>query len=506
MQEVTNGTNADLTHRLTVSGLSKRYGGVQALDDARLDVLPGEVHGLVGENGAGKSTLLGVLAGEVHPDAGRVRIGDMEVVSLNRATSRANGLAIVHQEIVNAPRFSVAESIALGAGYPIHGGIVRWGELHRWSQRLLDEWELVVNSKTQMGLLTPAQQVIIAIIAALATKPRIVVLDEPTASFSPPEADHLLGVVRKLSAEGVSVIYVSHRLAEVLDVCDRVTVMREGKTISTEDRDGLTRDRLVELIVGRRIERPVPLAGVKVDAPLRLEVKDVAGGRVSPASFEARQGEILGFAGLVGAGRTELFDLIYGSARRSGGSIRIDGQKVNPTSPSRAVDAGMGLVPEERRGSGIIPEMSVRENVVLSVLQAYASSFGLQNVRRQRADVLEVSDRISLASKTLERPIRTLSGGNQQKAVVARWILANPKVLIFDEPSRGVDIGAKEEIFDLIRQVAERGVTVLVASSEVEELVGLCHRVLVMREGRIVSELTGEDIDVTAILNACFAD
>ncbi|HWM35288.1 MAG TPA: sugar ABC transporter ATP-binding protein [Pseudolysinimonas sp.] len=491
-------------HDLTVElrHVNKSFGGVAAVTDATFAVRPGEVLGLVGENGAGKSTLLGTFSGRVNPDSGEVLIRGHEQRSLTPALAKAAGVALVQQELAASPELTVAETMGLNVRFARRGPFIRWRSLRQWAQRLLDDWDLGISADQRMKTLTPPQQVAINVAMATVVNAHTIVLDEPTASFSPPEVERLLALVRRLRDQGIAIIYVTHRLDEVFAVCDRVTVMRSGEIVATKDIGEVDRAGLVELIVGRALEfrtSGVPLEGA---GDLAIEVQEIADSRVGPVSFSARYGEILGFAGLVGAGRTELFELIYGLRSPDSGQVRVDGTPHAIRSPIGATRLGMGLVPEERRRSALIPRMSVLENALLPVLERYHP---LARRRRSRVkDMKQIADTTNLKAASWSMPVISLSGGNQQKVVIGRWLNAGARILLLDEPTRGVDIGAKEEIYELIRAAARDGACVLVASSEHEELVEICNRVLVMREGAVVDEVVGSAIDARTIARLCF--
>jgi ribose transport system ATP-binding protein len=494
--------------RLQVRRLSKSYGGIQALREADLDLRRGEVLALVGENGAGKSTLLKAISGTVSPDEGQIVVNDEEFEQLTPKQALGLGIAIVPQELAFVERMRVGEALALRTQrFHTRGGLIRWRSLNNWAQRLLDDWELGISARDVMGDLAPAQHVAVSIVGALQFDAQVIILDEPTASFSPPETEHLFGIVRKLRSEGRSIVYVSHRLEEVLTLSDRITVMREGRTVGTRETSECTRHDLVEMIVGREVAEHSPVQPPRAEGPIALDVAGLRSAKVGPVSFAVRRGEILGFAGLVGAGRTEMFRLLYGLDRPESGTVALGGSPVVLRTAAQAVKHGIALVPEERRAAGLVLKMSTRENATLSTLTRYARPV-VRTLRRrqQRDEVFRLAERVRLRTSSMESPVGTLSGGNQQKVVIARCLNAGSDVLIFDEPTRGVDVGAKAEIFELIREAAASGATVLVASSETDDLVGLCHRVIVMKEGSVVRELEGNAINASIIARLCFGD
>ena len=496
---------------LRAQDLVKSFGGVRALQGVTFELAPKEIHALVGENGAGKSTLVKILAGFVVPDFGKITMKNEDLPPLTQSVALKYGITIVPQEIAFAPRMSVAEMMALTTHkfFAPHG-LINWRALYSWAQLLLDEWELSINARSPMAELRPAQHVTVSIVSALNLDVPIsvLILDEPTASFSPPEVEHLFGLARRLRDEGRSIIFVTHRLNEVAELSDRVTVLRDGELVGTYKTEACSREELISHIVGHQVvtgfanhvlsDNLDPRANV-------LDVDNIGRGHIGPVSFSVRRGEIVGFAGLVGAGRTELFRLLYGLDKPEVGTVRLEGREVRISSPVEAVRNGMALAPEERRAAGLVMSMSVRENVTLMTFARYARRFSrLISKRLQREAVTQLTKDVQLRAASIEMPVRDLSGGNQQKVVIGRCLSANSKLLIFDEPTRGVDIGAKEEIFQLIRRSARDGAAVLVASSETDELVGLCHRVLIMHEGLVVSELSGSEIDAETIARLCF--
>lgn len=492
--------------RLRVVGVAKHFGGVAAVDVDEWSVEPGEVHALVGENGAGKSTLLKLVAGDIDPDRGEFFLDGDEFSSVTAAIARKHGIALVHQELACAPLASVAEHMALVAGYPRRFGLVRWKALHRITQARLDAWDLGVSSRAQMRSLTTAQQVAVNMLAATIHQPRTIILDEPTASLSAAEVTQVFDLVRRLKSSGCSIVYVTHRLAEVFALCDRVTVMRNGRRVTTESIEAFTKARLIEAIAGRPIlKREAPEEPTEDEAETLLRVDELEATGIGPVSFKLRRGEILAIAGLVGSGRTELLETIYGLRRAVSGNVEVHDTTRPLKSPQAAVRAGVGLVPEERRTAGLLMDLSIRENMTLASRSIYANAVTrLLSQRRQKADVARISERVRLKASSQNAPVRTLSGGNQQKVLLGRWILRAPNILLLDEPTRGVDVGAREEIFDLIRELAREGKAIIIVSSDLEDLEGLAHRAIVLREGKAVGELHGNDVAQDQILDLCF--
>lgn len=494
---------------VAVRGIRKSFGGAQALSGVSLDVVPGEVHGLVGANGAGKSTLIRILAGLVQPDAGTVEI-DGRPVSIetpHRATEL--GMNFIHQELAFIPGMTVLQNIMLGIPKRSRFGLVDWRAIARDVAPIADRVGITAPLDASVKGLSTAENWLINICRALVRKARLIVMDEPTASLSASESERLFAIVRDLSASGVSVLYVSHRLTEILDLCHRVTVFRDGRLVQEFDRCNLTRQRLVEAIVGGKSAKEPPIRRSAVGRKVALRVENLARlPRVRGVSFDLHEGEVLGLGGLVGAGRTELVRLIYGADRPDTGTMALDGAPFAPRTPHAAVKAGLGLVPEERRAEGLILTKSVSFNVSLANLKRIILSPALPLIshRAQSSLVLDTIRALSIKTEGAETPVGRLSGGNQQKVVIGRWLASAPRVLILDEPTRGVDIGARMEIHRLIRSLAEKGMAVLVVSSEPDELPDVCDRVLVMAEGRIVRELAGVSVSRSAIVEASYAE
>ena len=494
---------------VAVRGLVKRYPGVIALSGADVDVRAGSILGLVGKNGAGKSTLIKVLAGVVQPDAGEVRVAG-EVVDPHGAHQSAQlGFAFVHQELADVPNLTVAENVQLGLGYPKRLGFVRQRELRRRTRVILDRLGAALDPATPLGALSIAQRRLVMIAHGLAADARVLVLDEPTASLTDEEIGHLHDVLRTLRDEGVAVVYVSHRLDEVFSLTDQVAVMRDGATIHASPTAELTPPALIAHITGNveaveeRPRRPSPTGTPEV---LRVEHL-TAPGVVEDASFAVRGGEVLGIAGLMGAGRTELVRLIYGADRPASGTVHMHGAEVRIRGPRDAMAAGIVLLPEDRRNQGAVMDFSIRKNITLPALSQFrvAKPVPLPHNGRERDAAELLVERLSIKVASVDFPVRHLSGGNQQKVVLAKWLQAGADVFIFDEPTHGVDVEGKQEVYDLMAALADEGKGVVFISSEFTELVGACNRVLVMREGRLVGELEGDAITDGALVERCYA-
>jgi len=497
---------------IVMHGLVKRYPGVVALDHADGLIVPGAIVGLLGKNGAGKSTLIKILAGVVQPDEGEIAI-DGEPVRLHGpldATRR--GLAFVHQELQDVPNLTVAENIELGLGFPkVAGTFVRRRALRQKSAAVLDRLGARIDPRRKMGTLSIADRRLVTIARGLAMNARLLVLDEPTASLTDEEIGHLHDVCRVLRDEGVAVLYVTHRLQEVFDVTDDIAVMRDGKMVFEAPTKDVERAELIAHITGHALavggDRWRPPEGDDPREEL-LRVEHLSRpGVVEDASFTVRAGDILGIAGLVGAGRTELVRLVFGADRAASGTVYVREQPLKLRGPRDAMEAGVVLLPEDRRHQGTVHTFSVRKNVTLPVLDKFrlGRSLPLPDRGKERRATLDLIDRLQIKVPDPESAIGTLSGGNQQKVVLAKWLEAGANVLIFDEPTHGIDVGAKEEIYRLMRDLAAAGKGVVFISSEFPELVATCNRIVVMRDGRLVGEFEGAEITEAALVASCYA-
>ncbi|MGV8989502.1 MAG: sugar ABC transporter ATP-binding protein [Cypionkella sp.] len=493
---------------LAANAIAKSYGGVAALKGVSLQIAPGEVHGLVGANGAGKSTFIKILAGLVRPDGGTVSVEghDAEIHSPDQAT--ALGMSFIHQELAFVPGMTVLENLMLGVPKPQRFGMVDWAAVERTVAPLVKQLGIRSDLHAPVRGLSAAENWLISICRALVRKARLIVMDEPTASLSDAESERLFAIIRDLSASGVAVLYVSHRLDEILGLCDSVTVFRDGQLAASFGRADLTRDRLVKAIVGHDTEEtPVLTAAVLGEKPML----SVANLRRLPAvrdiSFSVHAGEVLGLGGLVGAGRTELARLIFGAEHVESGTMVLDGAAYKPRSPVQAVKAGIGYVPEERRADGLLLTKSIAFNLSLANLDKviFAPMWPLVSGKARSNLAVETIRTLAIKAAGPNQPVGRLSGGNQQKVVIGRWLNRKPKLLILDEPTRGVDIGARAEIHRLVREMARNGMAVIAISSEPDELPELCDRVLVMAEGRIVKELKGADVTRMAIIGASYS-
>lgn len=483
---------------LGMRGIAKTFPGVRALSNVDLTVRPGTVHAIVGENGAGKSTLMKILSGQYQPSAGEIHLDGAAVVFSNPAEAAARGIAMVHQELNLAPDLTVAENIYLGR-MPHRGPFVDRASLGRKAREVLAALGTRLDPGVQVGRLSVSQQQLVEIAKAYASAPRIIVLDEPTSSLSEHEARLLFAVLHRMREGGTAIIYISHRLREVLDIADEVTVLRDGAMVGHRPRAGLTAAEMIRLMVGRDVTDLFPKRPATIGEPV-LQVDGLSDGqRVRDVTLDVRAGEIVALTGLVGAGRTEVARAVFGLGPRAAGSIRVRGRPVNPRSPAEARRAGIAYVPEDRKREGIVPTLSVRENVTLPILMGL-SRLGLVRTRPEQELARRQVRLLGISPSDPERRIGTLSGGNQQKAVIARWLAAEPAVLILDEPTRGVDVGAKAEIHGIIGDLVAQGLGVLMISSELPEVIAVSDRVYVMHEGRIAPALARSELSEARIM------
>jgi ribose transport system ATP-binding protein len=480
---------------LRMRGISKTFPGVKALDNVQLDAWSGEVLALMGENGAGKSTLMKILSGAYHADpGGEIAIDGKAVAITDPIAAKRAGIAIIYQELALAPNLTVAENMHLG-DEPNQRGMVDRKAMHDGAAPVLERLGAPFSPGTIVGTLSIAEQQLVEIAKALHAKAKILVLDEPTTALSARETERLFALVRQLRSEGVALIYISHRMAEVYELADRVAVLRDGGYVGTLTRDQLSAESLVKMMVGRDLstfykKEHDPHGG---RGPVILDVKGVTDGgkRVKPCSFQLHEGEVLGIAGLVGSGRTELARLIYGADNKTAGEVEIQGKRLAPKTPKDSLDLGFAYLTEDRKRLGLFLDMSCGENINIGVIDRDASKGGVLNLAAAKRRAQEAFQALRVRAASPLVMVGSLSGGNQQKVLLSRLLETDPKVLILDEPTRGVDIGAKSEIYRIIDELAKRGIGVIVISSELPEVIGICDRVLVMREGHIEGEVGG---------------
>ncbi|MBV9104774.1 MAG: sugar ABC transporter ATP-binding protein [Verrucomicrobia bacterium] len=484
---------------LSVEHISKTFPGVRALDDVSVNFEKASVHALMGENGAGKSTLGKIIAGVYTADQGVIKIEGKEVKPTDPRSAQALGIALVHQELAFCPNMTVAENLLLG-GFPTNAGFMDWGKLREKARALLHEIGADIDVDTPLAQLTTGQEQMVQIAGAVGVNARIIIFDEPTSSLSTNESEHLFELMGRLKAREVSMIYVSHRMDEIFQVCDTITVLRDGKHVATESVAQTSRDRLIRQMVGREVlmKRPKHLDQEPGEEILRVENLSSTG-KFENVSFNVRRGEIVGMGGLVGAGRTEVATAIFGLDPRATGNIYIKGQKLLLGKVNESMRRRIALLPEDRKRAGLVLGMSIMDNVSLAHINHF-SSMGFVDRGRELSEVEKLTKRLRVKAPSLETITAGLSGGNQQKVALAKWMVRDCDLLIVDEPTRGVDVGAKAEIYELLDEVACQGLAILMISSELPELLNLARRVVVLREGFVTGELPHEKFSQEAVL------
>jgi len=476
-----------------MQGISKKFHGVSALSNVNLSVYPGEVHALMGENGAGKSTLMKILAGAYETDEGEIRINGEKVNISDPKAARQAGIALIYQELNVAPNLTVAENIFMGSEFT-KGYLLDRDRMNHEAAQVLNSLGASFTPDDVVSSLSIAEQQQVEIARALKDNSRILVMDEPTAALSDRETEHLFELIRKLRTDGIAIIYISHRMEEIYALADRISVLRDGEYVGSLTREEISSERLVQMMVGRPVRDLFERRPEKNLGPVVLEVRNLSDGRkIQPTNLKLHAGEIVGLAGLVGAGRTELSRLIFGADPKASGEVILKGIPLKIDQPSDAIAAGIAYVPEDRKDQGLFLEMSCRQNIAINTLKRDAKA-GMIDFRKVGKVASQAVENFNIRLANLENRALDLSGGNQQKLLLARWLAINPQVLLLDEPTRGVDIGAKSEIYRIISDLAAQGMAILMVSSELLEIIGLSDRVLVMREGRLEAELMGKEI------------
>jgi len=485
---------------LEMKGITKTYPGVRALDGVDLVVQKGEVHALLGENGAGKSTLVKILAGAQPMNSGEILLNGRPVDITSPQKAMELGISIIYQELILVPYMTVAENVFLGREpTALLPGFVNYAKMCDDAQNIIDGLGVTIDARAVISTLSIAQQQIVEIAKALSEKSPIIVMDEPTATLTSSEIDKLFELIRMLKATGVSIIYISHRMEEIFEIADRVTVLRDGQLVGTHDIGELDQQKIIQMMVGRDLEVAVARESSQ-NGDVVLEVKDLSTEFVRDVSFKVKSGEVLGISGLVGAGRTEIARAIFGVGKIDRGEIFIDGKKTAFKRPSDAIREGIGFVTEDRKSLGLVLSMTVRDNITLSNIDAVVNAgFVQQNAEKQVAQ--QYVDDLAIKTPGIEQLVQYLSGGNQQKVVLAKWLFRNPKVMIFDEPTRGIDVAAKAEIYNLINALAAKGTAIIMISSELAEILAMSDRILVMHEGRMTGELMREDATQEKIMH-----
>jgi ribose transport system ATP-binding protein len=484
---------------LQLKNITKRYPGVVALNNVSLDVVKGEVHALVGENGAGKSTLIKSCTGAVVPSEGTVSIQGKEFSSLNPKLAEALGLAVIYQEFNLVDELSVAENIFLGRAIRKKGLMIDKKAMAEKAAAIFEQFDIDIDPNALVGSLTVGYQQLVEIAKAISQNAQILIMDEPSAPLTAAEAESLYVMVEKLKARGVTIIYISHRMEEIFRLSDRITVLRDGEKIATLNTADTNLHDLVKLMVGRELKETYPVRNACISDEVLLEVEDLSGNGVENISLQIKKGEVLGLAGLIGAGRTELAELLFGVHPRTAGRVVLNGKEVRPALPKQAIASGIALVPEDRKKQGALLEVDIKGNISMAILERISRFFTIDKKEERR---IAESYRTSIRIKTpnLEQKIKNLSGGNQQKAIIAKWLATEPSLVIFDEPTRGIDVGAKSEIYTLVNSLVEEGKAVLMISSEMEEVMGMSDRIIVLRQGRISGELERKDFNQETIM------
>lgn len=487
-------------HLLEMKNISKEFPGVKALDDVTFKVKSGTVHALMGENGAGKSTLMKILFGIYNEDAGEIYFDGKKTKFTNPKVALENGVSMVHQELNQVLQRDVADNILLGR-YPRKGIMIDQKKMYKYTSEIFKDLGIDIDPRTKLKDLSVSQRQMVEIGKAVSYDAKILVLDEPTSSLTEQEVEHLFRIINLLRDRGVGIIYISHKMEEILTISDEVTVMRDGKWIATKAASELDTDKIISLMVGRDLTNRFPPKTNKPDGVI-LEVKNLTGKyqpSIKDVSFELRKGEILGIAGLVGSGRTEVLETIFGVATKESGEILLHGENIENKDSADAIKNGFALLTEERRATGIFPKLDIRHNSFIANIDNY-SKFGVLDNKRTKEDTDWVIDAMKVKTPSQTTAIKSLSGGNQQKVILGRWLLTDPEVLLLDEPTRGIDVGAKYEIYQLIIDLANRDKGVIYVSSEMPELLGVCDRILVMSNGRIAGIEETKDLDQEKIM------
>ena len=481
-----------------LKNITKTYPGVVALNDVSLGFKPGEVHAICGENGAGKSTLIKVMAGAATPEEGEIFVNGEKITALDPGLSRQLGIEVIYQELILAPHVSVAENIYMGTRFG-KSIVVDWNTMNEKAQSILDSMDITAFKATDIvENLKTANRQLVAIAKAISMNVKFLIMDEPTAPLGEHEVQVLLRIVKELKKKGVTIVYVSHRLDEVFEISDRVSVFRNGQWIKTMNTCDTDKNELIKLMVGRDIGSTYPERNSKI-GDVVLEAKNIVAEGVKNVSFSVRAGEVLGIGGLVGSGRSELVNTIFGAQKMQSGEIFIKGKKVDINSPSKAIENGIGLIPEDRKLHGLMLEKDVGFNLSICILETI-SKYCVVDFKTEEQKQREIIERLRIKLPHAGVLAKTLSGGNQQKVVLAKWLLAEADVLIFDEPTRGVDVGAKQEIYQLINELTDKGMAVIMVSSDMEELMGVPDRIIVLHEGECTGGLDKKDFSQVEIL------
>lgn len=484
---------------LELKHITKLYPGVVALNDVSLEVRRGEILALVGENGAGKSTLIKTCSGAITPTQGEIVINGKSFTGMTPQTSEQNGIGVIYQEFNLVGDLSVAENIFLGRAIR-KGMVIDLKAMERESKKILDSLNIKINPKTLVKTLSVGYQQMVEIAKAVSQNAKLLIMDEPSAPLTSAEVEAMFAIVDKLKAGGVSIIYISHRLDEIFRLADRITILRDGQYVTTLNTDETNKDELVKYMVGRQLTEVYPKRDeICVKDEVIFEAVNVSGNGDKNISFKIHRGEVLGLGGLVGAGRTEFAELMFGMRPKTAGKFIFKGKEISPKTPKDAIELGIGLVPEDRKKEGALLGMSIRCNINMPIYQRISKGTVI-NEKKEEEIAQTYRKEISIKTPTLDQLVKNLSGGNQQKVILAKWLAADSELLIFDEPTRGIDIGAKQEIYTLINHLVEQGKTVLMISSEMEELMGMSDRILILAEGNMTGELNKSEFDQERIM------
>ena len=489
-----------MVNRVELRNISKSFGGIKALKNVTFKVIPGEIHALVGENGAGKSTLMKILSGAYTKDTGQIFIDGTEVQIKNTHDSKKLGIGIIYQEFSLVPELSVAENVYLNQ-LGATGFWMQWGKMKKKAEALINSIGFSINPALKAGDLSIAQQQIVEIAKALSEHVRVLILDEPSAVLGPQEIKKLFNTLKSLKKDGVAIIYISHHLNEVFQIADRITVLKDGISSGSLPVSETDRDSIIRLMLGRSLDAMYPLRDSVIGNEVLKAVDIHVADKVKGVSLSIKEGEIVGIAGLVGSGRSEMVRAIFGADKRKQGQLFLFGKELQLRSPRNAVRKGIGMVPEDRKHHGVILSLTVKQNISLTDYKGITNYVGFIKAKKEQSNVLELIRKLTIKTEHENQEVGTLSGGNQQKVSLAKWLNRDCNVLIIDEPTRGVDVGAKVEIYNLIHELSHKGVAVIVISSETPELMGICDRILVMRKGQIQGELANNEYSEEDILN-----
>jgi rhamnose transport system ATP-binding protein len=481
--------------------ISKSFSGVEVLHKVDLDIYPGEIHALVGENGAGKTTLMKIISGVYQPDHGSIFVEDKNVEIASPRVAEKLGIALIHQEPLIFSDLDVAENIFIGHNPLGNKLTVQWSWMYAEAKKILDSLDVKLDPKAQVKGLSIADQQMVELASALSQEARVLLMDEPTASLTPGEVETLFTIMKRLKDLGTAIVFISHRLEEVIDIADRITVLRDGAKVETCAISDTCQDEIIHMMVGRVLDRFLKKIDTKSGDILLLAENLTREGYFKDISFEVRSGEVVGFAGLVGAGRTDVADALFGITRLEEGAVELAGERINIRSPQEAIDKGIGYVPEDRQGNGLLMEFSVANNITFAAMKLISRFGWLKRIVENRL-AEKAREQFNIIVRNVNQPVRELSGGNQQKVVLSKWLLNSPRLLILDEPTRGIDVGAKAEVHALINDLAKEGKGVLMISSDLPEVLALSDRIYVLKEGRIVRQYSHEEATQEKIMAA----